>query len=744
MAEEVMDMAMAPDMAPDMISGAAPMPRSRSAKLKADAGRRAAAPRMFRQVDQTAEYAESRYDGIPATAPGRPQASLIRPNRFWRDFARQTGAAPFVSEHFPEAISTGAEALMALALLDLPLAAEASPVTDTPSGPMLTAAGPMVVFHTEQAPGEAGNASLLMIGQQFFRADDRYREEDGETVDHFIPLDSRGEFRTRLVYGCRAVLGNPSSRPVRLQWRMAIPEGALPLGAGFYQRSRAVRLEPCGVAVEEYFFYFPETGNFGIQPAAAAQKGVVLAAADSPGFSAVSRLTRPDSGSWAHISRDGSAEEVLAYLRGHNMHRLALDRIAFRMKDRDFYHAVMDLCQDRQFYHPTLFSYGIFHDDPRIISIYLRHTDLPEQVGMVLNSPLLTIDPERDGLYEHLEYHPLINARAHRLGDQPRITNDRFRRQYQRFLERLCWRPVLSADDRVAAAVYFLLQERIADARDQFKRIRRDEVSASMPYDYLAAVMGLHTGTPDKAEIRRIAETCADLPAPRWRKRFESVLAVLDQADDPDAMFSAGTESPEKDAASAPLLEISRRDQDGRPALDLRWRGMDSVLVNRYPMDIELLFSRHPFSENGGTAFDLIRPGSREKVVLPDASGTMILDLEKGKGEHVMVEVTGGGIRRSLPLYSGDLRLELVENFGRLRAVRKGRARGLPGIYIKIYARYADGEVRFYKDGYTDLRGLFDYATLSTDDLDRVQRFAILALHPDFGADTRECDPPRR
>jgi len=68
----------------------------------------------------------------------------------------------------------------------------------------------------------------------------------------------------------------------------------------------------------------------------------------------------------------------------------------------------------------------------------------------------------------------------------------------------------------------------------------------------------------------------------------------------------------------------------------------------------------------------------------------------------------------------------------------------LSKVYVKVYARLKDGQVRFYKDGYTDLRGRFDYATLSTDDLDRTDRFALLIASDDAGATITEASPPPR
>ena len=55
-----------------------------------------------------------------------------------------------------------------------------------------------------------------------------------------------------------------------------------------------------------------------------------------------------------------------------------------------------------------------------------------------------------------------------------------------------------------------------------------------------------------------------------------------------------------------------------------------------------------------------------------------------------------------------------------------------------------DGSVQFYKDGYTDLRGRFDYTSLNTNELDSVARFALLILSDEHGAVVREADPPKR
>jgi len=85
-----------------------------------------------------------------------------------------------------------------------------------------------------------------------------------------------------------------------------------------------------------------------------------------------------------------------------------------------------------------------------------------------------------------------------------------------------------------------------------------------------------------------------------------------------------------------------------------------------------------------------------------------------------------------------------IENYGEVRVMDEKESKPLPKVYVKVYARMKDGAVRFYKDGYTDLRGYFDYTSLNTNELDFVDKFSILILSEDHGAVVREAKPPKR
>jgi hypothetical protein len=65
-------------------------------------------------------------------------------------------------------------------------------------------------------------------------------------------------------------------------------------------------------------------------------------------------------------------------------------------------------------------------------------------------------------------------------------------------------------------------------------------------------------------------------------------------------------------------------------------------------------------------------------------------------------------------------------------------------VCVKVYAQLQDDSVKFYKDGYTDLRGRFDYTSLGTNELDFVKKFSLLVLSERHGAVVREASPPKR
>ncbi len=190
-----------------------------------------------------------------------------------------------------------------------------------------------------------------------------------------------------------------------------------------------------------------------------------------------------------------------------------------------------------------------------------------------------------------------------------------------------------------------------------------------------------------------------------------------------------------------------------QPALDLKVEDGVVVLQHHniagcqlrfYRMDIELLFSRQPFVQGDVERFSWIEPGATLDVTFGAEGRTPVTIPAAMRGANLVIEAVAPGLRRAVTHYAHDLAAQLAHQYGQVRVLRASSQTPLPATYIKVYARQPGGAIAFYKDGYTDMRGRFDYVTLSTDDLDRVERFAILVHSDEAGATVLEAPPPPR
>ena len=109
---------------------------------------------------------------------------------------------------------------------------------------------------------------------------------------------------------------------------------------------------------------------------------------------------------------------------------------------------------------------------------------------------------------------------------------------------------------------------------------------------------------------------------------------------------------------------------------------------------------------------------------------------------NVMVELVGGGLRKSQAYYAHSLRLQVIDAYGQVRVTHRETGKPLSKVYVKVYSQRNGGKVSFYKDGYTDLRGRFDYSSVSSKSINGVDKFALLVMSDANGAVIREAQPP--
>ena len=472
-------------------------------------------------------------------------------NAFWRDYAAHLadgGDAPFLSEHVAVPTSNFSEMMLALAVLDLPAKAGEHDTEQKEAAFAIEAASPTIVFHKQiQEAPVSDDKTPVLVGQNFFRHGDRFIEVDGEKRDKYVT----DEFLRGVVYGCQVVVTNPTSATQKLDVLVQIPEKAMPVLGSKRTRSLPVQLGPYATQKLEYYFYFPKTGDFAHYPVHVARDETAAAWADPFKFHVVERLSKIDKASWDYISQWGTTAEVLAYMEQNNVHRIDLGKIAWRMRDLDFFDKALDLLARRHAFHPVLWSYGIHHNRLPRIQEYLRSNDaFLRRFGDYVACTLATVDPVERHWYQHLEYSPLVNARAHRLGRDRKIVNSAFRNQYIQLMNVLRYKADLTDEDELDVAYYLFLQDRVAEALAWFDKVDAKKLPSALQIDYLRCYVAFYRERPDDAE--RIAARYQDHPVDKWRERFANVISQA-------AEISGG------DVAE------SGRDEDQREALRTSW-----------------------------------------------------------------------------------------------------------------------------------------------------------------------------
>ena len=132
-----------------------------------------------------------------------------------------------------------------------------------------------------------------------------------------------------------------------------------------------------------------------------------------------------------------------------------------------------------------------------------------------------------------------------------------------------------------------------------------------------------------------------------------------------------------------------------------------------------------------------------QEVVLDPQQAVVDLPLPEAlRNRNLAIEVSGAGERQMLSSFANVLDVRLAPRDGQVQVLHAGDGKPLSAVYVKVYAEEASGKVHFHKDGYTDLRGRFDYASLNADPLSGCKRLARYIDADGAGASVQQVSPP--
>lgn len=714
--EDSMSFASSPVKMKSMASSRSPGSIGASARRANEVNRRKER-QFWRPPERTKEWVESYWYKLRRS---EDTEGLVPVNRFWRDYARavlfgEEGA--FRSANIIDADSTTfSQMLAALAVTRVGFEAKE---------------GEAVTFSRGAVAESADGRQTLKLERHFF--------ETGEANEDGSAKEVTEEFVRGRVYRMETIAINPTAVRRRVRVVSQIPEGAFPVGGCGEAYDGSIDLdayETTPLPSQEFYFPFAEEGVGRAAPAVAVERGARVGEGDVFLCNVVAESSKRDTTSWRYVSQKATKGEVLEYLKTKNLANVDLEKIGWRFIDGDFARKALAVLESRGVYCQGLWLAGFKWKDAfdarRVREALSRRENrlkLAPMFGPVFKSSLVEIEPEESGLFEHREYWPIINARTHAKGGAATIANEALAKEYREFLDVLAAKKAPSARDRLLAAVYLVAQDRIPEAEAQVAAAEASKEAAAietrMQLDYLKAYLAFSRG--DAAGARAFASKWADAPTPLWRGRFREVLAQADEVAGKGEAAAADGEA----SAAAPSLAV-RADMKGGVAegIVLTARNLAKCTVKAYPVDVEICFSKNPFgsaSSSFGGVLGL-RPAWSEDVALEDGGETRVAVPKPLRGANLVLVASGadGRAEERLEITPGSFDVQVAREARQLR-VRRADGRPLVGAYVKVYARDALGrEVKFHKDGYTDLRGAFDYESVSTDTEFRPAEFAVL------------------
>ncbi len=130
-----------------------------------------------------------------------------------------------------------------------------------------------------------------------------------------------------------------------------------------------------------------------------------------------------------------------------------------------------------------------------------------------------------------------------------------------------------------------------------------------MQYDYCAAYLDMFNGRAEEGpgrSRRRTRSTRSTAGGTRSRRSSPSSTRSRARAPRSPTRTTAASSR-----ASWPRPSRASSSRSTRKAINLTWQNLETVQVNYYLMDVELLFSRNPFVQQSGGQF-AIDPAERD------------------------------------------------------------------------------------------------------------------------------------
>jgi hypothetical protein len=349
----------------------------------------------------------------------------------------------------------------------------------------------------------------------------------------------------------------------------------------------------------------------------------------------------------------------------------------------------------------------------------------------------------------------MINPRAHKMDNEKSavMLNRQFKEQYGQFLIYTAEKHKLNSVDNLIFSSYLLIQDRTEESIEIFKKVDPKEFkdhsnhTLVLQYDYMQAYFDILTGYDTGFKIaRNVSEKYTDYAVITWRMQFKE---IADQLKEFDGVEESDSEIDLEDIDKK--KDNLKKSKNLEPTLDFKienkklivdYTNIESINVKYYLVNTEILFTRAPFLVQNTQEFSYVKPVYQTTKVLPKKSTNIEFDINKDyENKNVIIEIDAGAKKVFKTYFSCSLKVSIIENYAELKVVDE-KGVSLPQVYIKCIAQHTNGEVKFFKDGYTDMRGKFEYGYSNTQKMTDIDKLAVLISSEKHGALIKETKLP--
>ena len=603
----------------------------------------------------------------------------------------------------------------------------------------------------------------VVVAQKFYDPQDKllYDEKDPK----IFTIKEISEFLTAKIYESRVSISNLSESSCSIELHTQVPEGALAVYQLEDFSTSTKEINPMETRMFTFKFYFPAVGEYRVYPATVTKNNRFVSCAkqgkdtlgDSEFKLKVVEDYRPESKPLETLQdmiSFGGPEDILRFMGDKNLFNTNLfdiSKIRWVAKtSKQNFLGLVSLLRKNFIFDQAIWAYSIHH------CCYHEFLELMKVIAVTFVSSCKYIDLGNNILIDRftpLEYDPLVNPRAHEIQQKGvNIRNQAFRETYTNFLVYCCEKIVLSPEDKVVLLAYMVLQDRVTDAQELLGKLNFEEVYrrgySTIQLDYIRAYLCLYSESPEFPTAREMAvkyERFADLS---WRERFLKVKSQLEEYDKGrvtvtprDQTTGVQVRSNKELAEKAEFLRIEKTSSQG---VHLTYKNIDRLKVKFYKFDMELLFSMDPFGENKSRGVESVEANHELKfrVVKVDEFKTSVVSIpEAVQGSNFIVQVNGVDKFDVTQVYDCSLTAHVDNEYGLVK-VFDPQGKPLSACYVKCFIKDKTKRIRFYKDGYTDFRGSFDYASLNSDGLGNIEEFSILVINQEYGSKILQAKAP--